>query len=41
MTSNDTDLGETYYTKVVDNFDTFPVSFYTLLSDKWSGSNDL
>jgi hypothetical protein len=26
LTSNDTNLGEEYYTKVVDNYDTFPAS---------------
>jgi hypothetical protein len=41
LTSNDIDLGEIYYTKVVDNFDTFPESIYTSLStDKWYRSND-
>jgi hypothetical protein len=30
---NDTDLGEAYYTKVVDNFYTFSMSIYTPLSD--------
>jgi hypothetical protein len=29
LTSNDTDFGETCYTKVVDNFDTVPSSIYT------------
>jgi hypothetical protein len=41
LTSNDIDLGETLYTKVVDNIDTFPASIYTPSSDKWSRSNDL
>jgi hypothetical protein len=41
LASNDTDLGETFYTKVVDNFDTCPTSIYTHSSDKWSRSNDL
>jgi hypothetical protein len=41
LTSNDTDLGEEYYTKVVDNYDTFPASIYTHLSNKCSMSNDL
>jgi hypothetical protein len=41
LTSNDIDLGETFYTKVVDNIDTFPESIYTPSSDKWSRSNDL
>jgi hypothetical protein len=41
LTLNGIDLGEEYYTKVVDNYDTFPVSIYTSLSDKWSRSNDL
>jgi hypothetical protein len=35
LTLNSTDLGEEYYTKVVDNYNTFPVSTYTSLSDKW------
>jgi hypothetical protein len=29
LTSNDTDSGKTWYTKVIDNFDTFPSSIYT------------
>jgi hypothetical protein len=41
LTSNDTDLGEEHYTKVVDNFDTFPVSSNTSLYDKQFTSNDL
>jgi hypothetical protein len=41
LTSKDTDLGEIFYIKCVDNFDTFPVSIYTPLSDKWYMSNDL
>jgi hypothetical protein len=41
LTSNDTDLGEIFYTNCVDNFDTFSTSIYTPLSDKWSRSNDL
>jgi hypothetical protein len=30
-----------YYTKVVDNFDTFPANVNTLSSNNWSRSNDL
>jgi hypothetical protein len=41
LTSNSTDLGKTYYTKVVDNFDTFPVSIDTTIQDKWLRSNEL
>jgi hypothetical protein len=41
LTSKDTDLGKTFYTKVVDNLDTFPASIYTPTFNKWSGSNDL
>jgi hypothetical protein len=41
LTLNGTDLGEEYDTKVVYNYDTFPVSIYTSLSDKWSRSNDI
>jgi hypothetical protein len=41
LTSNITDLGEEYYIKVVDNYDTFPASIYTPISDKWSRSNVL
>jgi hypothetical protein len=41
LTSNSTDLGKTYYTKVVDNFDTFPVSIDMTIQDKWLRSNEL
>jgi hypothetical protein len=41
LTSNKTDWGETFCTKGVGNFDTFPVSISTPLSDKLSRSNDL
>jgi hypothetical protein len=41
LTSNDTDSEKTCYTKVVDNFDTFPESIYTPSSDKWSRSYHL
>jgi hypothetical protein len=41
LTSNDTDLGKEYYTKVVDNFDIILVSIYTPSYDKWSRSYDL
>jgi hypothetical protein len=41
LTSKDTDLGEDYYTRVVDNFDTFPASINTPIYDKWFRSNDL
>jgi hypothetical protein len=41
LTSNGTDFGKTYYTRDVDNFDTFPVSTYTPSSDKWSRSNNI
>jgi hypothetical protein len=33
-TSNGTDLGKTYHTRVVDNFDTFPTSINTPIYDK-------
>jgi hypothetical protein len=32
LTSTSTDLGKVAYTKVVDNFNIFPASIYTLLS---------
>jgi hypothetical protein len=41
LTSNNIDSGKTCYTKVVDNFDTFPASIYIPSSDKWSRSYDL
>jgi hypothetical protein len=41
LTLNDTNLGKEYYTKVVDNINTFPASTYTLSSDNWSRSSDL
>jgi hypothetical protein len=41
LTGNDTDLDKTHYSKVVDNFDTFPESIYTPSSDERSRSNDL
>jgi hypothetical protein len=40
LTSTGTDLGKVPYSKVVDNFDSFPASIYTPLKDKWSRSND-
>jgi hypothetical protein len=39
LTSNGTYLGEEDYTKAVDNFDRFPESINTPLSDKWFRSN--
>jgi hypothetical protein len=39
LTSNGRDLGEENYMKVVDNFDRFPESINTPLSDKWFRSN--
>jgi hypothetical protein len=39
LTSNGTDLGEEDCTKVVDNFDSFPESNNTPLSDEWFRSN--
>jgi hypothetical protein len=41
LTSNDTDLGETLYIKVVDNFDIIPASIYTPSPDKCYRSNGL
>jgi hypothetical protein len=41
LTSNDTDLGEAYYTKVLDNFNTFAASINTPLYIKQFRSNDL
>jgi hypothetical protein len=41
LTTNSTDLGGVHYTKVVDNFDTFPSSINTPLFDKRFKSNDL
>jgi hypothetical protein len=41
LTSNDAHLGITHYTKVVNNFDTFPARIYTHSSDRWSRTNDL
>jgi hypothetical protein len=41
LTSNGTDLGKIYYTRVVDNFDTFPASTYTPSCNKWLRSNHL
>jgi hypothetical protein len=41
LTSNGTDLGKIYYTKVVDNFDTFSASINTLIYNKRFRSNDL
>jgi hypothetical protein len=40
LASTRTDLGKVTYTKVVDNFDVFPVSIYTPIYDKRSMSND-
>jgi hypothetical protein len=40
-TSTNTDLGKAYYTKVVDNFDTFPANINTPLYEKRFRSNDL
>jgi hypothetical protein len=34
LTSNDIDFGEEDYTKVVDNFDSFPENINTPLSDE-------
>jgi hypothetical protein len=39
LTSNGTYLGEEDYTKAVDNFDRFPESINTPLSDEWFRSN--
>jgi hypothetical protein len=41
LTSNGIDLGKIYYTKVVDNFDTFPVSINTPIYEKRFRSDDL
>jgi hypothetical protein len=41
LTSNGTDLGKTYYIKVVDNFDNFPASMNTPIYGKRSKSSDL
>jgi hypothetical protein len=41
LTSFGTYSGKVNYTKVVDNFDIFPESINTPLSDKWFRSNGL
>jgi hypothetical protein len=41
LTLNDTNFGKYYYTKAVDNFNTFPASTYTPSSDNCSRSSDL
>jgi hypothetical protein len=40
LASTSIDLRKVTYTKVVDNFDVFPVSIYTPLYDKLFRSND-
>jgi hypothetical protein len=41
LTSTSTDSGKEDYTKVADNFDSFPESINTILSDKWFRIMDL